>query len=44
MFIWSSVFLTGVMSDLETTKTEDVRQCALCQYQGDSAPSVSLAV
>ncbi|XP_006788022.1 histone-lysine N-methyltransferase 2B-like isoform X2 [Neolamprologus brichardi] len=24
---------------LETTKTEDVRQCALCQQCGDSAPS-----
>ncbi|KAI3358673.1 hypothetical protein L3Q82_015076 [Scortum barcoo] len=30
----------GAMSDLET-KTEDVRQCALCQYHGDSAPSDS---
>ncbi|XP_070702123.1 histone-lysine N-methyltransferase 2B isoform X2 [Pempheris klunzingeri] len=29
----------GVMSDLETTKTEDMRQCALCQQYGDSAPS-----
>ncbi|CAK6949284.1 histone-lysine N-methyltransferase 2B isoform X2 [Scomber scombrus] len=29
----------GVKSDLETTKTEDVRQCALCQQYGDSAPS-----
>lgn len=38
------IFLIGVMSDLETTKTEDVRQCALCQQCGDSAPSVSLTV
>lgn len=44
MFIWSSFFLTGVMSDLETTKSEDVRQCALCQQYGDSAPCVSSAV
>ncbi|KAM7384412.1 hypothetical protein PAMA_011659 [Pampus argenteus] len=29
----------GVTSDLETTKTEDARQCALCQQCGDSAPS-----
>ncbi|XP_026202752.1 histone-lysine N-methyltransferase 2B isoform X2 [Anabas testudineus] len=28
-----------VRSDLETTKTEDMRQCALCQQYGDSAPS-----
>ncbi|XP_070777460.1 histone-lysine N-methyltransferase 2B [Enoplosus armatus] len=29
----------GVMSDLETTKTEDARQCAMCQQYGDSTPS-----
>ncbi|XP_026155382.1 histone-lysine N-methyltransferase 2A isoform X2 [Mastacembelus armatus] len=29
----------GVKNDLETTQTEDVRQCALCQQYGDSAPS-----
>lgn len=29
---------------METTKTEDVRQCALCQQYGDSAPCVSSAV
>lgn len=28
----------------EITKTEDVRQCALCQQCGDSAPSVSFYV
>ncbi|XP_076610278.1 histone-lysine N-methyltransferase 2B isoform X2 [Chaetodon auriga] len=28
----------GVMSDLHTPKTEDARQCALCQRYGDSAP------
>lgn len=28
----------------ETTKTEDMRQCTLCQQYGDSAPFVSLAV
>ncbi|XP_059205584.1 histone-lysine N-methyltransferase 2B isoform X2 [Centropristis striata] len=27
-----------VKSDLETSMTEDVRQCALCQQYGDSAP------
>ncbi|XP_044028577.1 histone-lysine N-methyltransferase 2B isoform X2 [Siniperca chuatsi] len=34
-----TLYSHGVMSDLETTKTEDVRQCALCQQYGDSAPS-----
>ncbi|XP_073338890.1 histone-lysine N-methyltransferase 2B isoform X2 [Pagrus major] len=29
----------GVTSDLETTKTKDMRQCTLCQQYGDSAPS-----
>ncbi|XP_045913777.1 histone-lysine N-methyltransferase 2B isoform X2 [Micropterus dolomieu] len=29
----------GEMSHPETTKTEDVRQCALCQQYGDSATS-----
>uniref|UniRef100_UPI0037E73F0E histone-lysine N-methyltransferase 2B isoform X2 n=1 Tax=Semicossyphus pulcher TaxID=241346 RepID=UPI0037E73F0E len=29
----------GGINDLETTKTEDMRQCALCQQYGDSAPS-----
>lgn len=28
----------------EITKTEDVRQCALCQQCGDSAPSVSFYI
>ncbi|XP_028452773.1 histone-lysine N-methyltransferase 2B isoform X2 [Perca flavescens] len=28
----------GVKRDLESTKTEDVRQCALCQQYGDYAP------
>ncbi|XP_051245478.1 histone-lysine N-methyltransferase 2B isoform X2 [Dicentrarchus labrax] len=28
----------GVMSDVETTKAEDMRQCALCQQYGDYAP------
>lgn len=32
------------MSALETTKTEDMRQCTLCQQYGDSAPRVSLTV
>ncbi|KAM9838222.1 histone-lysine N-methyltransferase 2B [Aulostomus maculatus] len=30
---------SGVMSDHETSITEDLRQCALCQQYGDSAPS-----
>ncbi|XP_036948392.1 histone-lysine N-methyltransferase 2B isoform X2 [Acanthopagrus latus] len=29
----------GVTRDLETTKTNDMRQCTLCQQYGDSAPS-----
>ncbi|XP_039977815.1 histone-lysine N-methyltransferase 2B [Xiphias gladius] len=29
----------GVKGDLETTKGEDMRQCALCQQYEDSAPS-----
>ncbi|XP_068603162.1 histone-lysine N-methyltransferase 2B [Brachionichthys hirsutus] len=28
----------GVMSDLDANKSEDVRQCSLCQHLGDSAP------
>ncbi|KAL7381507.1 hypothetical protein ABVT39_006987 [Epinephelus coioides] len=28
----------GVKSDHETTRTEDMRQCALCQHYGDCAP------
>ncbi|XP_068189928.1 histone-lysine N-methyltransferase 2B isoform X2 [Antennarius striatus] len=28
----------GVMSDLEANKSEDMRQCSLCQHFGDSAP------
>ncbi|KAM6904011.1 histone-lysine N-methyltransferase 2B isoform 2-T2 [Lycodopsis pacificus] len=28
----------GVKSDVKTTKTEDMRQCALCQQNGDYAP------
>ncbi|XP_040910067.1 histone-lysine N-methyltransferase 2B isoform X2 [Toxotes jaculatrix] len=28
----------GVKDDLETTKSEDMRQCALCQQYGDSSP------
>ena len=31
-------FLTGVMN----TKTQDRRQCTLCQQYGDYAPNVSL--
>lgn len=42
ILIWCFL-LTDVRSDLETTKTEDMRQCALCQQYGDSAPSVSFA-
>lgn len=34
-------FLAGVMNALETSKTEDMRQCTLCQQYGDSAPRVS---
>lgn len=41
IFIWCFLF-TDVRSDLETTKTEDMRQCALCQQYGDLAPIVSL--
>ncbi|XP_071357345.1 histone-lysine N-methyltransferase 2B isoform X2 [Trachinotus anak] len=29
----------GVKGDWETTKSEDMRQCALCQQYGDSTPS-----
>lgn len=41
VFILFSFILKGEMSHPETTKTEDVRQCALCQQYGDSATSVS---
>ncbi|KAM9340231.1 histone-lysine N-methyltransferase 2B [Symphorus nematophorus] len=33
------LYSNGVKNEMETTKTEDVRQCALCQQYGDSAPS-----
>lgn len=35
-------FFTGELSALETTKTDDMRQCTLCQQYGDSVPQVSL--
>lgn len=31
------------MNALETIKTEDMRQCTLCQHYGDSAASVSFS-
>ncbi|XP_060916184.1 histone-lysine N-methyltransferase 2B isoform X1 [Labrus mixtus] len=31
-------FKHGAISDLETSKTEDMRQCSLCQQYGDAAP------
>lgn len=34
--------LKGVNA-LETFKTEDMRQCTLCQHYGDSIPSVSFS-
>lgn len=40
--MWCSLF-TEIRCDLEAAKTEDTRQCTLCQQYGDSAPSVSLA-
>lgn len=35
------VFVPKGVNALETITTEDMRQCALCQHCGDSAPSVS---
>ncbi|XP_035536779.1 histone-lysine N-methyltransferase 2B isoform X3 [Morone saxatilis] len=32
------LYSQGVMRDVETTKTEDMRQCAMCQQYGDYAP------
>uniref|UniRef100_A0A8C3A7N4 [histone H3]-lysine(4) N-methyltransferase n=2 Tax=Cyclopterus lumpus TaxID=8103 RepID=A0A8C3A7N4_CYCLU len=32
------LYSRGVKSDLQTTKTEDMRHCALCQQNGDYAP------
>ncbi|XP_068431284.1 histone-lysine N-methyltransferase 2B isoform X2 [Clinocottus analis] len=34
----SPLYSRGMKSDLPTTKTEDMRQCALCQRNGDYAP------
>ncbi|KAK2830486.1 hypothetical protein Q5P01_018417 [Channa striata] len=34
-----SLLSHGVKRDVETIKNEDMRQCALCQQHGDSAPS-----
>jgi len=43
--ICSFVLLSsGVKSDQQTTKTEDMRQCALCQQNGDYAPKVNFTV
>uniref|UniRef100_UPI003AADCCE6 histone-lysine N-methyltransferase 2B n=1 Tax=Centroberyx gerrardi TaxID=166262 RepID=UPI003AADCCE6 len=34
-----AVLSHGVKSDLESSRTKDARQCALCQHYGDSAPN-----
>lgn len=36
------IFVSKGVNALENIKTEDMRQCTLCQNCGDSAPSVSL--
>lgn len=33
-------FFKGESGAYETTKTDDMRQCTLCQQYGDSAPQV----